>query len=297
MLETAFDPIALAAALVSALAFGVEGIFGKHGMEAGGDAILASLMAVVVSTVVFVTIAAANGFGGILGKPQGVAVFFASGVFGSGLGVLAVWQGVDRVGASVNAAVTNVRPVFAALLGVIALGEALGGVTIVGMVVLVAGLVLVALSKGGDVRGWRSVALVYPVLAAGAFAVGNVGRRFALTRTDVPLVDGIAINALGGLLVLTCFVVIGGHRGVVRAPRRAYGWFLLSGTSTTSALLFLFFALEREVVAVVDAISATAPVFTVGFTWLLLRDVERVTGRLVAGILLVVAGAVTIVSL
>lgn len=293
------EQIALAAALLSALFFGMEGIVGKRGIEAGGNAMLTALMVALISMLVFGGIAFANTGAATLASRSGLGIgaFFFSGVLASGLGVLATWQGVDRIGASVNTAIVNSRPLFAAFLGYLFLSESLELTTVGGIMVLVIGLVLIGLSKGGDIRGWELKALIFPLSAAVVFALGNVLRRYALSQTDIPLFEGIAINAFGGLTVLAGYAVLTDQKKVVIAPRRAYGWFLLTGLSTATALLALFFALEREQVAIIDAIVATAPFFTLLLTWLFLGNLERITLRLLIGAFLVVLGAIFIVGL
>ena len=292
------DGVALLAAGAAAAFFSMEQIWGKRGIEAGGSPLLASLMVASISMLVFGTVGAVRSDLATLvaRSPEGIAVFLAAGAVASGLGVLLAYAGTARVGASVGTAVVNSRPLFVALLGFLLLGESLAPITVVGIAVLVVGLVLIALSRGGDLRGWRPIELAFPVGAAGAFALGNVARRYGLTRTDVPLFEGIAVNALGGLLVLLAYVAATRGRAVLRAPRAAYAWFVLMGSTTALALLSLFFALARERAAIVDSITATAPLLTLLLTLVVLRDVERVTTRVVAGAALVVAGAVLIVG-
>lgn len=289
---------AIVAALGAAVFFATEQIWGKRGIEAGGSPLLASLSVAVVSMVVFGGVAVVRADLAVLAGRSltGLAVFLFAGAVSSGLGVLAVYEGVDRVGASVNTAVVNSRPLFVAVLGFVLLSEPLGIATVAGIVVLVVGLVLIALSRGGDVRGWHPSELIIPIAAATAFALGNVARRYGLTRTDVPLVEGIAVNALGGLLVLVAYVLGTRREEIVLAPRRAYGWFVVTGLSTATALLALFVALERERAAIVDSIVATAPLLTLVLTVIVLRDFERVTRRVIAGAALVVVGAVFIVG-
>lgn len=292
------EPVAVAAAFLAALFLGVEGILGKRGMEAGGNPILVSLLVAVVSMLIFGGIAVADSTVAAVAArhPLGIAAFLLAGAVASGLGVLAIWQGVHRVGASVNTAVVNSRPLFATALGYLFLAESLPPAAVLGVVVLVAGLALIGLSRGGDVRGWAAPSLLFPLAAALLFASGNVLRRYALSRTAIPLFEGIAINAVGGLVVLGAYVLVSGRLSVLRAPRRAYAWFTLTSLSTAGALLALFFALERARVAIVDSIAGTAPLFTLALAAVFLGDVERVTRRLVAGAVLVVVGVVLIVG-
>lgn len=299
MIASGISPVALVAAFVAAAFFGAEGVVGKRGIEAGGNPFVVSVTVATLSLVIF-------GIGSILfsemtvlaGQPfVDVVVFFVAGIFGSGFGVLMVYQGVDRVGASVNTAVINGRPLIVAMLGFVVLSETLTLVTIAGILVLVLGLVLVSLSRGGDVRGWDTVDLLFPVAAATMFAVGGVLRRYGLTRTEIPLVEGIAVNALGGLLVLGGYVFLFRRDALYAATRRSYLWSVATGCCTATGLLGMFLALELERVAIVESIVATAPLMSLLLTAFFLRDVERVTRRITAGALLVVIGAILIVAL
>lgn len=285
-------------AILAAVGFGTEAILAKRGIAAGGSPILASLIVAGIAIVAYwIVVIAIVDIPTFLGRePFGYGVFFIAGVIGSGLGVLVLYQGVDRVGASVNTAVANSRPLFAAIVGFSLLGETLAPATVGGIIVLVVGIVVIALSRGGDIRGWRPVDLLFPLFAAFVFGIGNVIRRYGLTRTDITVFEGIAINAVGGFTVLACYVVVVRGIDVLRAPRRAYGFFTLTGMSTAIALLALFAALERERVAIIDSISATAPLFALLLTALFLRDLEVITRRVLLGALLVVLGGILIVG-
>ena len=293
------DTLAIVASLCTAVLFGAEAICSKRGIEAGGTPLLASLVVAIVSivlywAVVFATIEPSS----ILTRSSfGIAIFLLSGTIGSGLGLIVIYEGIDRVGASITSAITQGRPLFAAVFGFIVLSESLRATTVTGIVVLVLGLVLISVSKGGDVRGWRRIELTFPLAAAIAFAVGNVVRRYGLTRTDVPLLEGVGINAVGGLVVLVAYVALTRGRGVFAATRRSYGWFLLTGLAAAGGLFAMFFALERERVAIVDSIVATSPLITLLLAGVFLRNLERITLRVVLGAVLVVFGAILIVGM
>ncbi len=289
---------AVALAILAAIGFATEAILAKRGIAAGGSPILASLVVAAIAIVAYWSVVVIHvDIPTFLGRSTwGYAVFLAAGSIGSGLGVLLLYQGVDRVGASVNTAVVNSRPLFAALLGFVFLGETLAPATLVGIVVLVGGIVVIALSRGGDIRGWGPADLTFPLAAACAFGIGNVIRRYGLTATDLTVFEGIAINAVGGFAVLLAYVLFVRGVSILRAPPRAYGWFLCTGSMTALALLSLFAALERERVAIVDSITAAAPLFTLLFTAIFLRELEVVTRRVVVGAGLVVFGGVLIVG-
>ncbi|AEN07002.1 protein of unknown function DUF6 transmembrane [halophilic archaeon DL31] len=283
-----------------ALLWGFSPILSKRGMAAGGTSLQASVTVVVVdSTLFLIALAVQSGdaFAGLTMETLGV--FVLAGVFGTALGRLATFTGVDRVGASVNSAGVSARPLFATMLAVAFLGESASLSTVVGIVVLVAGLASLALAKGGDISGWEPYELLFPIAAAAFFAVGNVLRRYGLTSSDVTSLEAVALNELAAMAVLFGYAIARGRVGeVLGSPRETWGYFAASGTITAVALLSLFaaFAHPEGVVAVVDPLAATAPLFTTVFAFFLLGDLERVTRGVVVGAALVVLGVALVTS-
>ena len=297
----AAPPIVYALALVPALLWGFSPVLSKRGMAAGGTSLQASVTVVIVdSTLFLIALAVLQGgdaFAGLTMETLGV--FVLAGVFGTALGRLATFAGVDRVGASVNSAGVSARPLFATMLAVVFLGEAASLSTAVGIVVLVAGLASLALAKGGDISGWEPYELLFPIAAAGFFAVGNVLRRYGLTSSDVTSLEAVALNELAAMVVLFGYALARGRVGeVLGSPRETWGYFAASGTITAVALLSLFaaFGHPEGVVAVVDPLAATAPLFTTVFAYYLLGDLERVTRGVVIGAALVVLGVALVTS-
>lgn len=291
------DVVALA--LVSAVLWGFEPIVAKRGLEAGGRSLQAAVTALVVSVVsywlaVLLLYGPRRAAAGL--DATTIGIFAVAGLFGTAIGRLGVFVGVQRVGASVNNAAMNTRPLFATAVAVVWLGEPFGPLMGVGVVVLVAGLVLLTLSRGGDIKGWRRIDLVFPVAAAAAFGLGNVVRRFGLTTTEATVLQAVTINETVALVALGGYVLARDRSALTEPPAGTYRYFAASGLLTTVALLALFGALDRGPVAVVDPVSATAPLFTTAFAYFLLRDLERVTRGIVAGVVLVVVGVAFIVG-
>ncbi len=290
--------VVYALALLPAVLWGFGPIFDKRGMSAGGSSLQAALVVVVVdSTLYWLALLVRSWpdpFAGL--TPQLVAIFAVAGLFGTALGRIFVFAGVERVGASINSAGISTRPLFATLLAVVALGEPLGPLTGVGIVVLVGGLVALTYSKGGDVSGWQPRDILFPVGAAAVFAMGNVLRRYGFVDTGATPLQAVAINETAAFIALAGYALARSRTDVLSAPRASYRYFTGSGLLTAVALLSFFAALAMEAgrVAIVDPLTATAPLFTTVFSALLLRDVERVTKGVVVGAGLVVVGAVLV---
>lgn len=283
-------------ALLPAILWGVSPILSKRGMELGGTSLRASVVVVAVGTTTYWLVVSATSsplavFASL--PPSTVGVFLVSGGVGA-IVWFASYVAIDRVGASVSSAGFNTHPLFATVLALVWLDEALGPLTIAGIVVLIAGLVLIGLSEGGDVTGWRVWELVFPLSAAAAYAVSNVVRRYGLTRTSATTLEAITINSTATLVVLLAYLLYDGTESVRPPSRLVDVYFAGSGLLSAGALFFLFEAFDRGSVAVVSAVSGTSPIFAVLFTYALLSDIEAVTARIVAGAVLVVVGAVLI---
>lgn len=288
----------LVLALIPAIFWGFTPIFDKRGMAAGGGSVQASLVVVVVDSAIYwLLIAVLYGWSAFSGLTLEVlAVFVFAGVIGTALGRITIFVGVDKVGASLNSTILSTRPLFATLIALAFLGEPLGPVTGVGIVILVAGLAVLTASKGGDLAGWQPRDLLWPIAAAATFAVANVSRRYGMLETPISALEAVAINETAGLIALLAYVAAVGGRDVLERPRASYTYFAGSGLLTTVAMLSLMAALglEEGRIAIVDPLVATAPLFTLLFAAVLLRDLERVTKGVIVGATLVVVGAVLI---
>lgn len=282
--------------LVAALLWGVGPSLTKRGIVNGGTSLQGSLVVVGVGLVCYLAVTAVTG--GLAGlsrlSPTTYAVFLTSGALGA-FSWLVYFAAVDRLGASVGEAGFTTHPLFATVVAFVVLGEALSPLTALGVTVVVAGLVVVAASDGGDREGWRLYELGFPLSAAAAHAVSNVVRRFGLTRTPVTTLEAITVNVVATFLVLLLYAAATRQRALRPSPG-SFRYFLGSGLVSAVAFLLLFEAFARGSVAVVSAIAGLAPVFATVVAAVFLADVERVTRGVLAGVTLVFAGVVLITT-
>lgn len=276
----------------AALFLGLGPVISKRGLSMGGTWMQAVLLVLGVRTALFwvalVGLSGADPFAGL--SPFVVGVFVLGGVLASGVGRIAFAIGIDRIGSSLSNAFTNTRPLFAVLMAVVWLGETVTPGMAAGVLVLVFGLAVLSLSRGGDLSGWRRTDLVFPLLAAVVFAAGNVVRRFGFTISPVTSLQAVTVGETAALVSMVAFAAATGRLGADGAPRRAFGYFALNGVTAAVGLLAVFVALRAGPVSIVDPVTATAPLVTTAVAALVLRDVERVTPRLAAGVVLVVGG-------
>lgn len=294
----AAPPTVCALALVPTVLWGVNPVIVKYALSRGGTPLQAAVVILSVDTVVlWVTTLVSQGTGAVFGLPlRTVGMFAVAGVFGTAIGRIVVYTGIDRLGAAINSAGVATRPLFATVIGVGLLGERTGSLTVVGVAVLTVGLVVLALSKGGDLRGWRRRDLVFPLSAAALFAASNAIRRLGLQASAATALEAVTINETVAVFTLLGYVVARGRTDELIAPRITYGLFALGGVITATGMLSVFAALGHPAgrVVIVDPLIAAAPLFTAVFAYVLLGDVERITRGIAAGATVVVVGAVLV---
>ena len=178
--------------------------------------------------------AAVLGTGG-LGHPsaRGIAFFVLAGLVGTVGGRLLRFISIDKVGASIAAALTNLNPLVSAALAILLLGEQVTPPVLVGTVVIVAGTIL--LSAGGQRLGVRPAHLALPLLSALCFGVVAILRKLGLSQMGA--IAGTAVNALTALVAFTAFLLASGRRDVMVCRGRSLAYFVAAGFAENAGRL------------------------------------------------------------
>ena len=284
------------ASISAAACWALAAVSGKRGMENGGHTLLLVVISTAVGTVLFSSILLATSGGRIFSRltPVSTLVFILSGVVGTALGRLVSYTGIQRTGATVGEAGGATHPLFASLLAFVLLSEPILLLELAGMVIIIVGIVMMSLSKGGDQSGWEPWEILIPLFAAMLFGTAHTLRRYGFVMTDATPVEGTALNSLGAFLVLVLYIGIGRKREILIADQKARRYFALSGLLIPVGLLLSMVAFSLGRVVTVAPLLATVPLFGLLFGYLLLRDVERITPRLVGSICITVSGIVLI---
>ena len=281
-------------ALTTALMWGSSAVLSKRGFAIGGNLVQSSLTVVGVNVLIFWSILlvwrGASGFFNHISLPA-IGLFALGGLFGNALGRFLTLYGIDQLGVTVNSAGINTRPLFAATMAVLWLGESVQPLLLVGIVLVTVGVVTLVFSKGGNISGWHAWQLWIPLGAAASFAIGNVIRRFGLTTTATPPLEGLTIDQTAAFIGLLIYAYSQKTRNLFSAPPRTYPFFVASGVLGAIGHFCLFEALDRGPVSIVDPLVATQPLFATFLAYFLLGDLERVTLKLAFGTTLIILGA------
>jgi transporter family protein len=179
-------------------------------------------------------------------------------------------------------------------MAVFALGEQPGWGLLVGAAAIVGGGVLLAYRHRDD-RAWRRRDLAFPIVGALGFGIRDNLSRWGFADFPYPL---LAAAAATGASVAVMWAVVFAMRGtgLVGVTRPGLRLLALSGLAEGIAYLAMWRALMLGEVSVVSPLVNSHSIATVALAWLFLRDLERVTWRIVLATALVVVGVGLVIA-
>lgn len=220
--------------------------------------------------------------------------FLAAGIFAPGLGRTLTYVGIEKVGVARAAPIANSYPMFASLLAVFLLQEVWTLQNFLGTTLVICGIAILSSSHGGQVQ-WRRVDLFYPVVAALGFGISSNLRKLGLMASNVPFMAA-PVAATTAFVFSMCLLQARGGRRVFMLSRANWGWLFAGGIANTAATLSVFHALSFGNVVVVEPLVASNPVFSLILSAIFLKDLERITLRVVLGALCAVTGTALVIT-
>ncbi|MEM2098592.1 MAG: DMT family transporter [Candidatus Bathyarchaeia archaeon] len=227
---------------------------------------------------------------------EALALFMLSGLLTPGLVRLCYYAGLKKLGASVNAALFSVYPLYSALFAIALLNETLRLENWSGILFIIAGCFFVELSFN-QINGGSRVALgglLLPVGGGLALAVAAIIRKAALNLYNAPVL-GTAVSYAASVIAYSLVLTFFKSTRKQFTIRRDLRFFWKAGIGQAITWVLAFYALSFENVSVVTPILATEPLFIALFAQLFLRGVERLSLKIVAGSLLIVLGVALVI--
>lgn len=278
-------------ALTTAIGFGIAPVLLKVAFQRGGGMTLGLVIGQVAT--VLLTIALVPFMDARFGELTwtSVVAFILGGLAGTGIGRIWAYQSINILGPSRSNTIRSSSPVITTILAMLLLHEDVSTGRWLAVAAVVGGAMLVSWNPAEGARGWLGKGVLYAFAAAAIYGVRPLIVKWGLDEVNAPLAA-----ALVGSVAALVYTLAVEDRGPLRSigVDSAFRWFLASGVFQAVAITALAFGLSGGDASLVYSLTASAPLFTLVFTWLLLRDVEPVTPRLVAGTLAVVAGVIAL---
>jgi drug/metabolite transporter (DMT)-like permease len=233
----------------------------------------------------------------LAGQPivwRGLPIFAAIGLVFPALLTLLTFASNRALGPVVTSTLGNLAPLFAVALAVILLHEPLHALQFGGLVIAVAGAVIITVTRPRDFGGWRSWALLLPLGSAIVRGVVPPIVKLGLEIWPSPLWACLIGYVMSSLVVLSVERVRNGSC-IADAPRPGRFWFAVTGVCNGLSALTLFSAVRHGPITLVAPIVAIYPLVTLLLSAITLRHV-RITPRIVAGTALTVAGVALVLA-
>lgn len=277
-------------ALVTATCFGLNPVTLKLGFGRGGRPDTAMIIGLIVTLPIYVALLPlAGGLHWEQVTLPALVGYALGGLFGTGIGRRWLYIAIDLIGASPATAIKNSAPVISALLGVLLFSDPVSPLRWAAILGIVAGVMLLTWQPARSAQTWLNIGVLAALGSAAAYGIRPLFLKFGLEAVDLPLTAAL----VGAIAALTYALSFGDRSGLRTAHRDAgFPLFVFSGVLQAVGFLALTMGLSGGIVSVVYPVTASAPLFTLGFTALMLRGKERLTWRIVAGSVAIVAGVI-----
>lgn len=277
-------------ALVNAFLFALHNLFTKKALRYSNPAtgVVSSLLINIVFlwslSILFVPLSSVT--------VASVLIFVAVGFFQPGLTRLLAYKGIDALGVAITDPIRATTPLFSAAMAIIFLGEKVTWPIIVATLMIIAGITLLSWRSGSMKLAGSAVYLWYPITASALAGATQVVRKFGMAAVPHPFLAAAVTASSSFVISILTLWYVEKSRETWKMNRQCFWWFLAAGVTISIGMVCIYYALDLGKVSVVIPISSTGPFFSLILTALFLRDVERVTLRIVISAAMIVGGVV-----
>ena len=304
-------------ALASAFAFSVNGILVRRGVAgagatAGQGAFITVLLGVPFGLIAVVVTGQLFNFGEV---PLGGYLLLAvAGIVHFGVGRYCNYRGNAAIGASRAVTIQAVAIPYSIFMAIFLLDEELTALMFIGIALILGGPAVMierrskkpqppqgaaesATAQVPDAMKVRQLeGYTFSLLAALAYGTSPILIRAAMEDSSRTAAIGTLVAYCAAASVLTAGLALPGQRQLISAINLRYmRLFGGAGLSVFLAQLLRFFALSIADVAVVNPLMRMVGMFTLILTYLVNRSLEKITWRVVLGVLISFAGSVLLV--
>lgn len=285
---------------MDAVFWGTAPIFSKKSFNTEGNPAIASVIYTTIGSVcLLATSFVIYGYSDVINSlsVQYLIPFVCSGIIGTGIGRILNYNGIRKLGASINSGLISFNPVFASVIALLLLDETYSHFQILAVVTSSIGLLLIAYSGGGDKQGWRKVWILLPLCGAFAYGFGAVLRRYGLQMDVIDPILATGINELSALFVVSMYVSLKSNENFFEVFDMKYTYLIIGAILNTCGILSLFVSLNQGPVVIGTTLSSLSAVVSLIITSIYMRDIEEVNKRQIAGTLITVISVVIVVTL
>jgi len=283
-------------ALLSAMSFGLSQILVRKNLDKSNFIYISLTVTIMGNIILWPLALAATNLNAV--NPEGLLLFVFAGLLAPAIARLFYFKGMETAGISANASIYATYPLYTSFVAILLLGEVLTIENWVGLACILVGAIAVGKITNKGETGTKNTTkkgLIFPMLGSLALAFSQIVRKEALNIYNQPLL-GVAVGYTATLIVYLTIMAFSRHTRTTSFSCSDIKMFWKPGVGIAAGWLLSFLALSQEMVSIVAPILQTELLFILLFTYIFLRKTEKISLKLAASALLIVAG-VTLISI
>lgn len=191
-----------------------------------------------------------------------------SGILGLVFGDSFLFKGFQYIGARLSMLLMSLAPAISAVLAFVLLGETLSPMSIIGMIVTIAGIALVVFERGVNAPSVHSMnkwGFLFALFGAIGQGSGLVVAKMAFAHGDIHGFVATFVRLIAALVILIPMALFTGHlRSLVpafRKEKKAFGLTIIgSFTGPFLGISFSLIAVAHAQVGIAATLMATVPI-------------------------------------
>jgi uncharacterized membrane protein len=284
---------------MAAFFFACHAVFVKAGLK-GSDPMSAALISSSINVIFLWTLT-------ILFVPlhvfmhKGMIYLIIAGLLAPSLARVFMYTGIEKVGVSITSPIRSTFPFFAVILAIVFLDEQFTAFVGIAIISTVLGVVLLSSSPPDNVRAptqlrWETKDLLFPFAAALFYGVSDFFRKIGMITVTSPVGGATILTTVSLLFFAIILALMKKKRRMTMGSRNAL-FFSLGGIFASLGQISLLSALKKGDLIIVSPLVSTTPLFVLLLTYIFFRKFERITVRVVLGIICVVTGGVILTTM
>ena len=276
-------------AFLSAFFAGITAILAKIGIQNVNSHLATALRTCVVAVFAWLVAWGAGSVGTVGDLSERTWVFLVLSGLSTGLSWICYFRALQIGDVNKVAPIDKSSTVLPMLLSFLLLGDPVTAIGIGGMILILAGTLLMIEPKPGAVPAQQNnrKALVWAVFSAIFASLTAILGKIGIEGVESNL--GTAIRTLVVLVMAWGIVLVQGtQREIPKISKKSWLFLALSGVSTGLSWMFYYYALQKGVASVVAPIDKLSILVTVLFSGLVLH--ERLRRKAAVGLVLLTGG-------
>ncbi|MBI4333369.1 MAG: DMT family transporter [Chloroflexi bacterium] len=289
-------------ALLSGVSYAGSNVFTRRGVFFSKETYSPLVISMCLGVLLFfLTMLISGGASSLMGVSWwGIMALSAAGIIHFVIGRSLNYTSLRLIGANRTVPLMSTNVLFATVLAIVFLKEAIVPLHAVGTASIFLGLVLIGMSSGGTPgTGKTGRAELFKGMAAGlsaglCYGVSSLFVSVGVREVGSPFAGGLVSYLAAGVVTLAFLVRPQQRRCLACLPRPALVSMLIGGSSVTAAQVFRYVALAFTPVNVVAPLTSTNNLFVPFLSWVVNRKMEVFSAKVLVGAAAMITGVAII---